>query len=52
MRQSVSFYRKLKECGKEAKLYLISGADHGGAEFWMDEALDIADGFMREILER
>ena len=52
VRQSVSLYQKLKECGKEAKLYLISGADHGGAEFWMKEALDIADGFMREISER
>lgn len=52
VRQSVSLYRKLKACGKEAKLYLISGADHGGAEFWMEEALDAADGFMKEILER
>ena len=52
VRQSVSLYRKLKECGKEARLYLILGADHGGAEFWMDEALDVADDFMKEILER
>ncbi len=52
VRQSVSLYRKLKECGKEAKLYLISGADHGGAEFWTEEALDIADGFMRGINDK
>lgn len=52
VRQSVSLYRKLKACGKEAKLYLISGADHGGAEFWTEEVLDLADGFMREILEK
>ena len=52
VRQSVSLYRKLKECGKEAKLYLVSGADHGGAEFWTEKALDAMDGFMREILER
>jgi acetyl esterase/lipase len=45
---SVDVYRKLKECGKEASLYLIQGADHGGAEFWTPEILDIIDQFAKK----
>jgi acetyl esterase/lipase len=45
---SVDVYRKLKECGKEANLYLIQGADHGGAEFWTPEILDIVDQFAKK----
>ena len=39
-------------CGKEARLYLISGADHCGPEFWAQEAVNAAAGFMRECLEK
>lgn len=48
--QSVSLYRKLKACGKDAELYLIEGADHGGAEFWTDEMCGIADRFMKRCM--
>ncbi len=45
---SVILYRRMKECGKDVKLYLLKGADHGGAEFWTEEMLDIVDGFLRD----
>lgn len=32
------------------KSYSVS--DHGGAEFWMETALDAADGFMKKISAR
>ncbi len=47
---SVILYRQLKKCGKDAQLYLIKGADHGGPEFWTEEALDIADHFIKDCL--
>ena len=50
--QSVRLYKKLKECGKEVTLYLVDGADHGGSEFWTPEAVDAADRFMKEIIQR
>lgn len=49
--QSVSLFRKLKECGKEASLYLLEGADHGGGEFWTDELCELAASFMRSHLK-
>ena len=49
-RQSVNLYRRLKETGKEACLYLIRGADHGGAEFWTEETCNIADRFIKKCL--
>ena len=49
-RQSVNLYKKLKETGKEAYLYLIRGADHGGAEFWTYEVCNIADTFIKKCL--
>ena len=51
-RQSVELYEKLRACGKEARLYLIAGADHCGPEFWAEEAVSAAVGFMRECLEK
>lgn len=48
--QSVVLYEKLKELGKEAELYLIQGADHGGAAFWMEEVCMIVDGFIKRCL--
>ncbi len=47
---SVILYRQLKKCGKDVELYLIKGADHGGAEFWTPEALAIIDGFIRRCM--
>ncbi|MDE6993850.1 MAG: alpha/beta hydrolase [Lachnospiraceae bacterium] len=47
---SVILYRQLKECGKDVQLYLIKGADHGGAEFWTTETLDIVDRFIRSCI--
>ncbi len=47
---SVILYRRLKECGKDARLYLLKGADHGGPEFWTEQVLDIVDGFLKECM--
>lgn len=47
-RVSVAVYQHLKKMGKEASLYLIEGGDHGGAEYWTTEVLDIVDTFLKE----
>ena len=49
-RQSVNLYKRLRETGKDAYLYLIQGADHGGAEFWTEEVCGIADTFIKKCL--
>lgn len=49
--QSVVLYEQLKRCGKDASLYLIEGADHGGAEFWSDETIGIMDAFIKRCLD-
>lgn len=46
-RQSVSLYHRLRDAGKMAELYLLEGADHGGAEFWTDDMCRVATEFMR-----
>ena len=46
-RVSVTVYRKLKQCGKDVKLYLLEGADHGGSEFWTEEVQKILIAFMQ-----
>ena len=51
-KQSVELYEKLKECGKDVRLYLIEGASHGGGEFWTPEVVDKADEFIRYCLSR
>ena len=51
-RQSVELYERLRACGKDARLYLIAGADHCGPEFWAEEAVNAAVGFMRECLAK
>ena len=51
-KQSVSLYRRLKECGKDVRLYLIGGADHGGGGFWTREICREADRFIRHCLEK
>lgn len=45
---SVYLYERLKECGKDATLYLLKGADHGGSEFWTDQMVDIMEAFVRK----
>jgi acetyl esterase/lipase len=47
---SVDLYRQMKKCGKKVQLYLLEGADHGGAEFWTLQILDIAQQFIQECL--
>ena len=44
---SAALYRRLKETGHQAQLYLLKGADHGGSEFWTDTVLDIVDDFAK-----
>ena len=45
---SAILYQRLKETGHPVSFYLIKGADHGGAEFWTSQVLDIVEGFMKE----
>ncbi|MDO4807657.1 MAG: alpha/beta hydrolase [Coriobacteriales bacterium] len=45
---SVYLHQRLVETGHESHLYLLRGADHGGPEFWSDEALSIVDDFVRK----
>ncbi len=47
---SVELYKTLRAAGKDARLYLVDGADHGGPEFWTDEAIDIAMDFIRQCV--
>jgi len=49
-RQSAVLYRHLIDCGKEAELYFVKGADHGGPEFWTDEILNLVDEFLQKHL--
>ncbi len=49
---SVDLYNRLKECGKDVEFYFVKGADHGGAEFWTDQVLEIVDSFVRKNLEK
>ena len=48
---SVILYRRMKECGKDVKLYLIEGADHGGNEFWTKQVVDIMDDFIQRVIQ-
>lgn len=47
---SAILYRRMKECGKDVKLYFVKGGDHGGAEFWTKQVLDIIDRFIRSVI--
>lgn len=51
-RQSVNLYHYMKEVGKDVRFYLIQGGDHGGAEYWSDEVLDIEERFIQYCLNR
>lgn len=48
--QSVLLYEKLRDEGKDARFIRLEGADHGSGEFWTEEILDIADGFIRKYI--
>ncbi len=49
-RVSVTVYQKLKSCGKDVRLYLLEGADHGGSEFWTEETQEIVVKFFNGSL--
>lgn len=47
---SVRLYKALKAENKDVTLYLIKGADHGGAAFFTDEMIDVYDSFIQRCL--
>lgn len=49
---SVILYRQMKKCGKDVRLYFLKGADHGGAEFWTEQVIDVVDGFLQECFHK
>ncbi|MDR1866981.1 MAG: alpha/beta hydrolase [Treponema sp.] len=49
---SVNLFQKMKECGKDVNLYLVDGADHGGAEFWTDEVCCLVDTFAKKCIQK
>lgn len=51
-RISVLVYKRLKSCKKEAELYLLEGADHGGSEFWSEEIQQIVIQFFDKTLKK
>lgn len=51
-RVSVAVYNRLKQCGKDVKLYFLEGADHGGSEFWTEEIQKIVIQFFNETLKK
>ncbi|MCR5372746.1 MAG: alpha/beta hydrolase [Solobacterium sp.] len=50
--QTKRFYNDMKAAGKDVRLVVIRGADHGGSAFWCKEALDVYEGFIREHLKQ
>ena len=48
-RCSVNLYRKLRECGKDAVLFLMKGSDHGGPEFYAPRILNIVHDFALQV---
>lgn len=50
--QSVQLFEKMKACGKDVRLYLLEGADHGGAEFWTEKMCNLAHEFIQYCLNR
>lgn len=43
-------YHALKDAGKDVQLYLLRGADHGGATFWTEEMITVYDNFFKNVL--
>lgn len=50
-RCSVLLHQRLQETGHDSTLYLLRGADHGGAAFWTPQVLDIVDAFIRKHVQ-
>ena len=50
-KQSVNVYKQLKACEKDVSFYLLDGADHGGAEFWTDQVIDIEEEFIQRCIK-
>lgn len=48
--ESVDLYEALKRAGKDASLYLVRHADHGGPVFWSRKAIDIYEAFIARCL--
>ena len=46
---SVNLYRRLKECGKDATLFLMKGSGHGGPEFYAPRVLNIVHDFALRV---
>ena len=47
-RVSITVYERLRQCGKDVKLYFLEGADHGGSEFWTEKVLNIIVQFIMD----
>lgn len=48
--ESVDLYEELKKAKKDVTFYIVRNADHGGAAFWTDEALQVYDEFIKRCL--
>ncbi|MGN8799895.1 alpha/beta hydrolase fold domain-containing protein [Candidatus Merdisoma sp. HCP28S3_D10] len=48
--QSVILYRKMREAGKDAVMYRMHNAAHGGSPFWTPAVMDIVEAFLRDRL--
>lgn len=46
-RVSVVIYQKLKSVGKDVRLYIIDGADHGGPEFFSEPVMKLLEDFIQ-----
>lgn len=47
--QSCELHDALRAADKDATLYQVIGAHHGGREFWTKEVLDIEEAFIRRL---
>lgn len=47
---STDFYDLLRAQGRKAELVLIKGGDHGGSEFYVPEAIDVYEDFIRRCV--
>lgn len=48
--QSVELYKKMKALGKDVRMVCLDGAYHGFGGFQSDEALDMVDRFLSEVM--
>lgn len=49
---SANLFQEMKAKGMDVRLYLLEGADHGGAEFWTEEMCSLADEFIQYCMEK